>query len=122
MMSRGMGLPELSWRKPVSMTWLINVLISITSPFLAVAGTTIRVAGMVVSSSAVETSCLGHDDVCCTRPQRPVVHLGDNGDPLRAGEPNASLHARHPRSRAEMEAHDIGNGIQLRKDVDRLHV
>src|SRR5215472_9666402 len=120
MMSRGMGLPKLSWRKPVSMTWLIKVLISITSPLLALAGTTIRVAGMVASSSAVEASRLGYDDIGPTRPERTVAHLGDDGDPLRGSEPNRGPHARRPRSRAEVEAHNIGNGVLLGENVNHL--
>src|SRR5215471_4980291 len=122
MMSRGMGLPKLSWRKPVSMTWLIKVLISITSPFLALAGTTIRVAGMLASSSAVEASRLGHDDIGPARPETTVAHLGDDGDPLCRSEPYRGLHARHPRSRTEVEAHNIGNGVLLREDVKHLDV
>src|SRR5262249_11173633 len=47
MMSRGSSLPELSGRKPVSITCEIRVLISMISPRLAFAGTLIRVRAMV---------------------------------------------------------------------------
>src|SRR5262249_20390952 len=46
-MSRGIGLPVLSGRKPVSMTCEISVLISITSPRLALAGALMRARAMI---------------------------------------------------------------------------
>src|SRR5262249_14673988 len=47
MMSRGIGLPVGSGRKPVSITWEISVLISMTSPRLALGGTLMRARAMV---------------------------------------------------------------------------
>src|SRR5262245_54973341 len=104
MMSRGMALPTLSRRKPVSMTWLIRVLISTTSPLRALAGTTMRVAGMVASSGVVQAGGLGDDDVGTARPERAVAHLGDSRYALRAREPDAGLYARHAGPRSQMEA------------------
>ena len=42
MMSRGIGLPFLSLRLPVSMTCVINVFTSITSPILTCSGSLMR--------------------------------------------------------------------------------
>src|SRR6185436_7677039 len=122
MMSRGMALPTLSRRKPVSMTWLIKVLISTTSPFLALAGTTIRVAGTRPSSGVVQARGLGDDDVGTAGPQRPVAHPGHGSDALRAREADAGLHARGSRARTQVEAHHVRDRIPLGEDVDGLDV
>src|SRR5437868_5289901 len=122
MMSRGMALPTLSRRNPVSMTWLIRVLISITSPFLALAGATMRVCGTGLSSGVVETGGLGDDDVGAARPERAVAHAGDSRYALRAGEPDARLYSRRTGARPEMEAHHVGNRVPLGEDKDGLDV
>src|SRR5262249_16125781 len=47
MMSRGIALPMLSWRKPVSISCEISVLIAMISPFLAVFGTLMSVRAII---------------------------------------------------------------------------
>src|SRR6059058_489276 len=122
MMSRGMALPMLSRRNPVSMTWLIRVLISITSPLRALAGATMRVCGTGLSSGVVETGGLGDDDIGAARPERAVAHAGDSRYALRAGEPDARLNPRHTGPRPQMEAHHVGNRVPLGEDIYGLNM
>ena len=50
MMLRGMVLPSASLRWPVSMTWEMRVLTSMTSPTLALSGSLMRAFAMIPSS------------------------------------------------------------------------
>src|SRR5207253_1372781 len=92
------------------------------SPFLALAGTTMRVAGMVVLLAIVQAGVLRDDHISTARPQRVVAHPGDGRDALRGGKPDARLHPRHARARSKMKAHDVGNRVLLREYIDRLDV
>src|SRR5215510_14929638 len=98
MISRGTGSPVLVTRKPVSMTCEINVLISMTAPRLALAGT-------LMSARAIRSG-----------PPGKRQHV------LRVPEPHAGRDARAPRARPEPHADHVRLGVLLGEDVDRLHV
>src|ERR1700733_13726273 len=100
------------------MTWLIRVLISTIWPFLAVAGTTTRVAGMALSSGVVDAGGLRDDHVGRAGPERAVVHGGDGGNALGGGEADVGLHLGDAGARAQVESHDVGDGVLLGKHVD----
>ena len=81
--------PTLPWRKPVSITCEISVLISMTSPRLALGGTLMRVRRP--SDQVLEAGGDRDDDVGLVRPERAVAHSPMRDHRLRVGEPDAGL-------------------------------
>src|SRR6185436_15689312 len=96
MMSRGIGAPSWVRRYPVSIGCETSVLISMTSPRRARAGTLIRALAMARSLQLLETRREGHDDVRALGPEGAVAHLADRDDGLRVGQAHAGRHARSP--------------------------
>src|ERR1700738_548747 len=113
MIRRGITLPAASLRWPFSIGWVIRVLTSITSPFLAVLCT--RMRGLM--SSAMSFSCSaaaaadGDLDLAVRRVERAVVHLGAHDQLLRLGEPHAQLDFGLAAHRREFVGRDTGIGI-----------
>src|SRR5260221_13048297 len=85
-----MMLPAASLRWPFSIGWVIRVLTSITSPFLAVVGTRRRgfMSSAMISSSAAAAAD-GDLDLAARRVERAVVHLRDHDQLLCLGKPHA---------------------------------
>src|SRR4249920_1494485 len=88
MMLRGMVLPSASLRWPVSITWEISVLTSMTSPTLALSGSLMRAFSMIELLAAAPAD--RHLDVALGYQEAPVAQLGDADDVLGAGEPHAA--------------------------------
>ena len=121
MMSRGIICPLVPWRKPVSIECEISVLISITSPRLAVlrhVDEGARRHGCRSSrqaASVTTTSCVSDQNV-------PSRQLGDRHDLLRVGEADARRDARLAGARPEPDADHVRLRVLLVEDVDRLDV
>src|SRR5436190_20678333 len=94
MISRGMALPSESRRWPVSMTWEISVLTSMTSPTLALSGSLMRAFAIVLCSSLAAATADRHLDVALAHQEPPVAQLGDADDVLGPGKPHAACHCR----------------------------
>src|SRR5262245_42288840 len=118
MMSRGMAAPTVECRKPLSMMCEISVLISITWPRLALAGTLMSARAMSVLQAGAERD----DHVGAVGPERAVRKLGNRSDRLRIGEPHAGREGGPSGAWAEMHADHVGLRVPLGEDVDRLHV
>src|SRR5258708_38960787 len=91
---RGTSLPSASLRWPFSMGWVISVLISITSPFLALAGT--RRRGLMSSDTMFSRSAAaaadGDLDLAAPRVERAVVHPGHRDQFLALGPAEDAPH------------------------------
>src|SRR5471032_1621335 len=113
-----MMLPAASLRWPFSIGWVIRVLTSITSPFLAVAGTRRRglMSSAMISSSAAAAAD-GDLDLATCRIERTVVHLGDHDQFLRLGEPHAELDLSLAGERREFVGRDRRIGIAVGRDI-----
>src|SRR5690348_2865723 len=118
-----MILPAASLRWPFSIGWLISVLTSITSPFLAVVGT--RRRGLISSDIGFSCSAAAAADrdldFAARHVERAVVHLGHRDQLLGLGETGAELHLCLAARRCERVGDDTRVGVALGRDVDRLH-
>src|SRR6185295_13264749 len=89
MMLRGMALPSGSRRWPVSMTWEMRVLTSMTSPTLALSGSLMRGFDIALSRLAAAAAdrhldgALGHQEAA-------VAQLGDGDDVLGSLQTHAA--------------------------------
>src|SRR3984893_5629772 len=127
MISRGMGLPLSSLRKPVSMTCEISVLIWMMSPFLASLGTRRRGFSammscpvlFVVFSAAAAHRDLDHFAVGVKFSRRG---LGDHSDGAGAAEADAGRGFGAAGHRRQMKSDDTGIGIGIADDADLADV
>src|SRR5580693_15023 len=113
-----MTLPAASLRWPFSIGWVIRVLTSTISPFLAVAGTRRRglMSSAMISSSAAAAAD-GDLDFAARRVERAVVHLRDHDELLRLGEPHAQLDLRLAGKRRERVGCHTRIGIAVGSDI-----
>src|SRR5882724_4813386 len=121
---RGTNLPSASLRWPFSMGWVISVLISITSPFLALAGTRSRglMSSDMMFSRSAAAAADGDLDLAARRVERAVVHLGHRDQFLRLGQADAQLHLGLATQWREFVDGDARIGIAVGRHVERLHV
>src|SRR6266511_2460263 len=104
----------------------INVLISMTSPFLAFFGTRMRGVIMTcllsVGPDLVDTGAKRHDDASRARPHRSILHLRQCKHRLRPSQTDVCADLGFPRTYPEM----IGGCHRLRiagdEDMDALDV
>src|SRR5580704_6195804 len=126
MISRGIGLPASSLRKPVSIGCDISVLIWMMSPFLASLGTRRRgfsammfLSGLVcclfVSAAAAADRDLDHFALGIKLAGRG---LGQHRDGAGAAEPDAGCGFGAPRRRRQMKSDNAGIGIGIADDAD----
>src|SRR6202035_4672047 len=129
MISRGIGLPASSLRKPVSIGCDISVLIWMMSPFLASLGTRRRgFSAMIVfarfclllfSAAATADRDLDHVAVGIKLAGRG---LGQHGDGSGAAEADAGRGFGAPGHRRQMKSDDAGIGIGIADDADLADV
>src|SRR5262245_65836610 len=101
MMSRGIATPSWLRRYPVSIGCEISVLISMTSPRRAFAGT---LTSAFATLRILQACGQGHDDVRAIGPERAVRELADRDHGLRVGQPDARLNGGAARARPEVKA------------------
>src|SRR5476651_412966 len=117
-----MTLPAASLRWPFSIGWVIRVLTSITSPFLAVVGT--RRRGLMSSAMIFSLAAAAADgdlDLPARRVERAVVHLRDHDQLLRLGKPHAELDLGLAGKRREFVGRDARVRVAVGGNIDRLH-
>src|SRR5580704_13140088 len=117
-----MTLPAASLRWPFSIGWVISVLTSTTSPFLAVVGTRRRglMSSAMISSSAAAAAD-GDLDLAARRVERAVVHLGHRDQLLGLRQTHAHRDLGLAAERREFVDRDTRIGVAVSGDVDRLH-
>src|SRR5262245_41515469 len=122
MMLRGMVLPSGSLRWPVSMTWEIRVLTSMTSPTLALSGSLTRGFDILPSPRLAAATADRHLDGALGHQEPAVAQLGNGDDILGPLQTHAAGHHRLARLRREPEGGHTRLRIGCGDDVDGLDV